>query len=388
MPNKVLFCATVDYHFKAFHLPILKWFKEKGWEVHVAASGEIELPYVDQKFNIPIQRSPFQVKNVEAYQELKAIINKNDYKIIHCHTPMGSVLTRLAAKQARKHGTKVFYTAHGFHFCKGAPIMNWMLYYPIEKVLARYTDCLITINDEDYNLAISHRFKAGEIEHVHGIGVDTEQFKPVSEELKRIRRENLGYQADDFILFYAAEFNKNKNQQFLIKVMAKIKDSIPNARLLLTGEGVLQTSCSKLATELGVDHMVEFLGYRKDIVNLLPMCDIAVASSLREGLPVNIMEAMACGLPVVATKNRGHIQLVKNNENGFIVNPEEVELFSKRLKELGTDKVLCKTLGKNSLRMVKQFSLLTVSMELHSIYSRYMLRDIDETKDQYNRAYI
>ena len=129
------------------------------------------------------------------------------------------------------------------------------------------------------------------------------------EELKRERREKLGYKDDDFLLFYAAEFNKNKNQQFLIKALAEIKDSIPNARLLLAGEGLLQDSCKKLASELGVDHMVEFLGYRNDIVNLLPMCDVAVASSLREGLPVNIMEAMACGLPVVATKNRGHIRV-------------------------------------------------------------------------------
>ncbi len=388
MVNKVLFCATVDYHFKAFHLPILKWFKEKGWEVHIAACGEMELPYVDQKYNIPILRSPLKAKNITAFQELKKVINKNDYKIIHCHTPMGGVLTRLAAKQARKNGTKVFYTAHGFHFCKGSPVMNWLLYYPIEKGLARYTDCLITINDEDYNLAKSHRFRAGEIEHVHGVGVDTSRFKPIDKEDRRERRERFGYKDDDFLMFYAAEFNKNKNQQFLIKALAKIKDSIPNARLLLAGEGLLQDSCKKLAAELGVNHMVDFLGYRNDIVTILPMCDIAVASSLREGLPVNIMEAMACGLPVVAVKNRGHIQLVKNNENGFIINSEENELFSKKLMELGTKKELCNSLGKNSVRMVKQFSLLTVSMELHSIYSRYMLRETDETKNKYNRAYI
>jgi len=388
MVNKVLFCATVDYHFKAFHLPILKWFKDKGWEVHIAASGEMELPYVDQKFNIPIQRSPFQTKNIAAFQELKEVINKNDYKIIHCHTPMGGVLTRMAAKQARKNGTKVFYTAHGFHFCKGSPVMNWLLYYPIEKGLARYTDCLITINDEDYKLANSHRFRAGEIEHVHGVGVDTSRFKPIDIEDKRERRERFGYKDDDLLMFYAAEFNKNKNQQFLIKALAKIKDSIPNARLLLAGEGLLQDSCKKLAAELGVIDKVDFLGYRNDIVNILPMCDVAVASSLREGLPVNIMEAMACGLPVVAIKNRGHIQLVKDDKNGFIVNPDDNELFSKKLKELGTNKKLCSTLGKNSIRMVKQFSLLTVSMELHSIYSQYMLRETDETKDKYNRAYI
>ncbi|MGM0874228.1 MAG: glycosyltransferase family 4 protein [Bacillota bacterium] len=388
MPNKVLFCATVDYHFKAFHLPILKWFKEKGWEVHIAASGEIVLPYVDQKYNIPIQRSPFHTKNIAAYRKLKSIIDENDYKIIHCHTPMGGVLARLAAKQARKNGTKVLYTAHGFHFCKGAPIMNWLLYYPIEKVLARYTDCLITINEEDYKLAISHRFMSREIEHVHGVGVDTERFKPMSPVEKRKKREKLGYKEKDFLLFYAAEFNKNKNQQLLIKALAEIKESIPNAKLLLAGEGALQDSCRKLAAELGVEKMVEFLGYRNDIVNLLPMCDVAVASSLREGLPVNIMEAMACGLPVVATDNRGHSQLVKSQENGFVIDSANIKLFSNKLEELGTSNELCKTFGNSSLRMVKQFALPSVSKELHSIYSRYMLRDTDETKNQYNRAYI
>ncbi|MBZ5749708.1 glycosyltransferase family 4 protein [Metabacillus rhizolycopersici] len=373
MTNKVLFCATVDYHFKAFHLPILKWFKEKGWEVHIAASGEIELPYVDQKYNIPIQRSPFQAKNVAAYQELKAIIDKNDYKIIHCHTPMGGVLTRLAAKQARKHGTKVFYTAHGFHFCKGGPIMNWLLYYPIEKVLARYTDCLITINEEDYNLAISHRFRAGEIEHVHGVGVDTERFKPIDKELKHERRKRLGYKEDDFLMFYAAEFNKNKNQQFLIKALAKIKDSIPNARLLLAGEGVLQDTCKKLASELGVDHMVEFLGYRNDIVNLLPMCDVAVASSLREGLPVNIMEAMACGLPVVATENRGHNELIVNQYNGWTVSPGNINDMAKKIILLANEQHLIKTLGDNGReRIEKTYSVNTILNEKSHLYERFM----------------
>lgn len=373
MSNKVLFCATVDYHFKAFHLPILKWFKEKGWEVHIAASGEIELPYVDQKYNIPIQRSPFQSKNVEAYQELKAIIDKNDYKIIHCHTPMGGVLTRLAAKQARKHGTKVFYTAHGFHFCKGGPTMNWLLYYPIEKVLARYTDCLITINNEDYELANSHRFRATEIEHVHGVGVDTERFKPLNIVDKRNQREKLGYNANDFLLFYAAEFNKNKNQQFLIKALAKIKDSIPNARLLLAGEGIFQDSCKKLASELGVDHMVEFLGYRNDIVNLLPMCDVAVASSLREGLPVNIMEAMACGLPVVATENRGHNELIVNQYNGWTVSPENINDMANKIILLANEQHLITTLGDNGRdRIEKTYSVNSILNENSHLYERYM----------------
>lgn len=331
MAKRVLFCATVDYHFKAFHLPYMKWFKEQGWEVDVAASGEINLPYTDKKYNIPIQRSPFHRENIHAYQQLKGIIKQNDYAIIHCHTPLGGVLARLAAGEARRKGTKVIYTAHGFHFCKGAPRINWLIYYPIEKYLSRYTDCLITINTEDYNLATKHRFKAGGVTQVNGVGVDTEQFKPVDENKKGDLKKSFGYQADDFLLFNAAEFNKNKNQQFLIQVMAHVKKKVPHAKLLLAGEGPLLETCKKLASTLGVSHMVDFLGFKKDIQQFLPMCDLAVASSFREGLPVNVMEAMACGLPVVAVDNRGHRELIRNDQTGWILADWDPVEFSKKV---------------------------------------------------------
>src|SRR5665647_3590526 len=166
-----------------------------------------------EQFDIPSQRSPCKLNNIRAYHQLKSIIDENKYEIIHCHTPMGGVLARLAARAARKQGTKVIYTAHGFHFCKGAPIINWLVYYPLEKILSRLTDCLITINEEDYALAVKQRLKAKRIERVHGVGVDTERFKPMGESHKSESRINIGYKSDDFLMFYAAEFNKNKNQQ-------------------------------------------------------------------------------------------------------------------------------------------------------------------------------
>jgi glycosyltransferase EpsD len=147
----------------------MKWFKDQGWEVHVAANGDMNLPFVDKKYNIQISRSPLSWSNHEAYNQLKTIIGENEYGIIHCHTPVGGALARLAARKSRDNGTKVIYTAHGFHFCKGAPLINWLIYYPIERWLAKYTDCLITINEEDYQLAIKHKFKAKKIEHVHGV---------------------------------------------------------------------------------------------------------------------------------------------------------------------------------------------------------------------------
>jgi glycosyltransferase EpsD len=368
MADSVLFCATVDYHFKAFHLPYMKWFKEQGWEVHVAASGEIDLPFTDVKYNVPIQRSPFNLKNVEAYNELKHIIDKNQYKIIHCHTPMGGVLARLAARTARSKGTKVIYTAHGFHFCKGAPWKNWVMYYPIEKLLSKYTDCLITINEEDFNLA-QKKFKGPLLQHVPGVGVDTAKFHPISQKEKEERKKSYGYKADDFLLFYAAEFNANKNQNMLIEALALIKDKVPNAKLLLAGEGLLMENCKELSISLGLEKQVDFLGFRKDIEEILPMCDAAVASSLREGLPVNIMEAMACELPVIASLNRGHRELVKNMENGWVINPEETQEFANKMIYLAQSPDLRNQLGINGRKkIIKTYSINQILKEKSRIY--------------------
>ncbi|NOU97327.1 glycosyltransferase [Paenibacillus sp. LMG 31456] len=372
MPKKVLFCATVDIHFKAFHLPYLKWFKEQGWEVHVASSGDLELPYTDKKYNLPIQRSPLKMENIRAYSELKAIINKNEYEIIHCHTPMGGVLARLAARQARKQGTKVIYTAHGFHFCKGVPFINWALYYPVEKLLAHYTDCLITINEEDYNLALRHGFKAKRVEQVHGVGIDNKRFGPVTAEYKMELKQKKNYRTEDFLMFYAAEFNKNKNQQFLIRALAHIKEEVPYARLLLAGKGPLFDECYELANKLGVADKVDFLGYRTDIDEILPMCDIAVASSLREGLPVNIMEAMSCGLPVIATDNRGHRELIHNDENGWIISPNDFAGMSDRIKTLASNEDLRIKLGSTGRHSIEsRYAINQVLMEKISIYASF-----------------
>ncbi|MGG0178007.1 glycosyltransferase family 4 protein [Gottfriedia acidiceleris] len=379
MKKKVLFCATVDYHFTAFHMPYIKWFKDNGWEVHIAANGENNIHYVDKKFNLPIQRSPFNFKNIKALKDLKNIIDENNYEIIHCHTPMGGILARLAARKSRVKGTtKLIYTAHGFHFCKGAPILNWLLYYPIEKFMAPLSDCLITINKEDYELS-NRSFNIKRIVHIHGVGIDTEEFKPIDELNKKIVRESFGYQPDDFLLFYAAEFNKNKNQQFLLNSLALIKDELSNVKLLLAGEGALLNECKQLANQLGISHMVDFLGFRKDIKEILPMCDVAVGSSLREGLPVNIMEAMSCGLPIIAVDNRGHRELVTNNKNGWLVKSNDSTGFSNAIKDLAERKGLKERLGSNSRKIIlRKYSIDKVILEKSEVYKSYM-KEMEDT---------
>ncbi|WP_219375266.1 glycosyltransferase family 4 protein [Bacillus mycoides] len=376
--KKVLFCATVDYHFKAFHLPYLKWFADQGWEVHVAANGNIHLPYVTQKYNIPLQRSPISVQNFHAYKKLKSIIHQNKYNIIHCHTPMGGAIARLAARKVRREGIKVIYTAHGFHFCKGSSFINWLLYYPIERILATTTDCLITINQEDYSLAVKHRFQAGNIKLVHGVGVDIERYIPVNESEKEQLRHKNGYNSKDFLMFYAAEFNKNKNQSFLIQSLAQLKNEVPHAKLLLAGEGPLMKECKNIAAQLGVSSMVHFLGYRNDIALLLQMCDLAVASSYREGLPVNIMEAMACGLPVIATDNRGHRELIIHNKNGWIIDREDIKTMSERINSISKNAKLQAQFGQCGRTIItNKYSVNEVLKEKQEIYTTYM----DEMED-------
>jgi glycosyltransferase EpsD len=253
-----------------------------------------------------------------------------------------------------------------------------MLYYPIEKRLSRLTDCLITINDEDYRLAVNKGFQAKRIVHVHGVGVNTAHYKPVKKIEKWRLRQELDYRTDDFLLFYAAEFNKNKNHQLLLHALASIKEQVPHARLLLAGKGPLLEACRELAGRLGIGSMVHFLGYRSDIDRLLPMCDVAVASSLREGLPVNIMEAMACGLPIVATQNRGHSELVADGQNGFVLAPDQVKAFAGRLLALSKSEELRNRMGAESADIVKKYSLSQVARELNDIYKPLMEQPHDE----------
>jgi glycosyltransferase EpsD len=373
MKKKVLFVATVDRgHILKFHIPYLQYFKEKGFEVHVACAGDADIPFCDQRHKLPFQQSPFKFSNIQAYLGLKKIIDANDYSLIHCHTPMGAVIGRLAARAARKKGTKVLYTAHGFHFFKGASVLNWLIYYPVEKLLSLYTDCLITINQEDYQNALKKHFFAKSIRLVKGVGVDLTKFSPSTTLEKRELRKEYQFDDDQFLIMYTADLNHNKHQDLLIHSMSSLKKTIPNIKLLLAGEGPLLDDYRKLVQELDLNEVVHFLGFRKDIQNLLKISDIAVSASRREGLPVNIMEAMAAGLPLVVTDSRGNRDMVQNGENGFVVGIDDVSGFSESVQKLYDSKQLREAFGARNLDMVKQYSLDSIVNNMAEIYSDYI----------------
>ena len=194
---KVLFVATVRSHIGQFHMPFIRELVRRGCRVEAAFKDNsadkpgLDLSGIAHTYEVPFSRSPYSVDNLKAYQVLKKIIDEGRYDAIHCHTPMGAVVTRLAARDARKRGTKVIYTAHGFHFYNGAARKNWLLFYPVEKALAKDTDCLITINSEDYNTAKARQFAAGRLELVNGVGVDLSDFQPVTREQKLALRRAL-----------------------------------------------------------------------------------------------------------------------------------------------------------------------------------------------------
>lgn len=330
--KKVLFTATVDSHILHFHLPYLKMFKDEGYEVHVATNGQEEIPYCDKKHVVSFERSPFKLNNLKAIKNLKKIIEEENFDIIHCHTPMGSVVTRLAARKSRKNGTRVIYTAHGFHFYKGAPKINWLLFYPIEKWLSRYTDTLITINEEDYNLA-KKKFHSRQIELVHGVGVDPEKFNfEMSDEEKNKLREEIGIAKDDFVMICVGELNENKNQIMQIEAMRELVKENKNIKLILVGEGEKREFLEQKIEEYSLQDNVKLLGYRTDIPQLLKISNLTLSTSKREGLPVNIIEALTVGIPVIVTNCRGNRDLVKDGVNGYVVGIDDVQEFARNIK--------------------------------------------------------
>lgn len=369
--EKILFTATVDSHILKFHIPFIKWFRDNGYEVHVASNGESKIPYVNKKFNVPFQRSPFKTINYKAYKELKRILSLNKYKIIHCHTPVGSVLTRIAARNERKFDTKVLYTAHGFHFYEGGPLKNWLIFYPIEKWLSKYTDCLITINSEDYNLAIK-KFNIKSIYLVNGVGIDLKKFKPQTNDIKSSLRNKYGFNDNQFILIYVGELSYRKHQDMLINTLPLLKNDIPNLKLLLVGNGDYLKRYKQLVKKLDLNECVEFLGYRNDINNLMLLSDIAVSTSRQEGLPVNIMEAMASGLPVVVTNCRGNKDMIINGKNGFVIQNDDLKELSSAIKKLYNASDLSESFKVNNITNVQQYSVEKILKDMEKIYSNFL----------------
>lgn len=374
MKKKVLFVATVvKTHIMQFHIPYLKLFQEAGWETAVASRNDYEdptdcvIPYCDTYYDIPFERMPWKPRNLQAYRMLKEIIDREHYDIIHCHTPVGALIARLAALDARKQGTRVIYTAHGFHFFTGAPLQYWLLFYPPERILAPVTDVLITINREDYARA-QKRLPAKRIAYVPGVGIDTGKFRnlPIDRDAKR---RELGFGNEDFLILTVAEMTPNKNHITVLKALAALKDreEYTHMHYLIVGRGEMWVSLEKSAAEMGISDHVHFLGYRGDAPELYRCCDLFAFMSFREGLSVALMEAMSSAMPIVCTKIRGNTDLIEDGVSGLFCE-NTPEALAQMLVKVFSDPEGRRKLGQAAAEKAILFDESTIHTQMKAIY--------------------
>ena len=374
---KILYTATVLSHICQFHLPHMKALQERGWEVHAAAHDNLavknglKLKYCDRFIEIPFDRSPKSPSNLKAYKQLKKLLGEEHYDVILCNTPMGGVVTRLAARKARKQGTKVVYMAHGFHFCKGSSKKSWMVYYPIEKRMAKLCDLIITVNEEDYALAKEKFGKRTQIAHIHGVGVDENRYHPATPEEQLAMRDAEGLTKDDFVILCTGELNENKNQSTLIRAAAMLKDKLPNLRVLLAGNGPKEQELRELIADLGLEENVKLLGYRTDLERITPAVDLVVSCSLREGMPLYMIEAMLCKKPVVASHNRGHDVLVKDGVTGALLDPMDHIGFAGAIDKLAGDRGIMTSWGCSGCEKAQDYKVSFVSNEIIKLLTEY-----------------
>ena len=367
---KILYTATVASHICQFHLPHMQHLQEQGWEVHVAAHDNLavknglQLKYCDKFIETPFSRSPKSPDNLKAYKQLKKLLSEEHYDVILCNTPMGGIVTRLAAKKTRKQGTKVIYMAHGFHFYKGSSKKAWLVFYPIEKYMAKKCDLLITINKEDYALAQEKFSKRTQVAHIHGVGVDEKRYHPATPEEQLAMRKAEGLSKDDFVILCTGELNENKNQKTLISAAAQLKDKIPNLKVLLAGNGPKEQELREQIQAEGLESIVKLLGYRTDLEKVVPAVDLVVSCSHREGMPLNIIEAMLCQKPVVASHNRGHDELIEEGRNGFLVQAAHQAAFAEKIYTVYENPTLKTELGENGKGLAAAYSVSWVKQEL------------------------
>ena len=370
--KKILYVATVvKMHIMEFHIPYLKMLKEMGWETAVAARNDYDIsedcviPYCDTYYNVPFERSPVRTGNIKAYKTLKKIIDEGKFDIVHCHTPVGAMIARIAARGSRRTGTNVIYTAHGFHFFKGAPLINWLLYYPVEWICAWMTDTLITINKEDYALAIK-RMHAKKIEYVPGVGIDLKKFSSVVLDSKK-KRETLGIKKDGCVLLSVGELNENKNHSVVIRAIAKLNN--PNIYYVICGQGKLINAHKKLAKDLGISSNVILTGYRTDVEEFYKMADIYVLPSLREGLNVSLMEAMTSGLPIICGRIRGNTDLIAEDKSGgILVTSDKEEEYIQAIESIVNNRIKGIEMGATNQRKMQEFSTDVVVKRVIEMY--------------------
>ena len=384
--SKILFISNISNRITTFvkasiaaaHSLDLDFYQAANWnDAEPMQIDKDEKEYNIKIKNVPISRNPLSKANLIAYKELVGFIKKENIDYIHCNTPTGGILGRLAGKKCKV--KKVIYQAHGFHFYKGAPKKNWLAYYPVEKWLAHHTDALITINSEDFELAKTKLKlrRNGKVYYVPGVGIDTTQYA-LSAKAREEKRIELKLAENDVALISMGDLIERKNYDTAIRAIAEANN--PALQYFICGKGPEEENLKALAECLGVSEQIHFLGFRSDIKELLAAVDIFLFTTKQEGLPRSMMEAMASGLPCVASKIRGNTDLLEGTDGGYLCETIDVSAYAEALNHLANDKILREAMGRNNLITIQKFSIETVNEEIRKVYES----ELSEIGGRYN----
>lgn len=381
--KKVLIVASVISFIEWFNKENVDFLREDmNCEVHIACNldymndtaVERTNEYIEKiksqgiiLHNIAFARSPLKKENINAYKQLKKIIEQNNFDLIHCHTPAASMLTRLAAKKQRKNGAVVMYSCHGFHFHNCAPKKNWLIYYPIEKFLSRLCDYIVTINKEDFNRAKT--FHCKNVRYIPSVGVDINTIRALEVD-KAKKREEIGVPADKILIVSAGELIERKNHEVIIRALGKTQNK--DIYYAIAGKGPLKDYLSQLATDVGVADRVVFLGFRTDIFELYHTADISAFPSKIEGLGLAGIEAMAAGIPLVSSNVHGILDYVIDGETGFAVAPNDVDGFAHAIKKLAESSELREQMKESCIKAVEPFEISNALNVMWDIYKEIL----------------
>lgn len=362
----MLYVASSFGHLAAFHQPYFAWLAAQGYEVHAAAGGEMRpLQGVSRMISLPFEKSMFSPENLRAARQLRRLVREESYCLMSLHTALAAFFARLAVAGMGKRRPVVMNTSHGYLFDANTALLKRLLLLSAERMTAQQTDWLLTMNWQDE--AIARRYHLGKrLVQTPGMGIDLARFTPPTPAEKARLRQDFGFAADTRVLVYAGEFSVRKHQETLIRGMQWLPQQVV---LLLPGSGALLEECKALAAQLGVATRVHFPGFVQDMERYYRAADLCVSSSRIEGLPFNIMEAMACGLPVVASDIKGHQDLVRTGENGLLFPFDDAEAFAAAVQQLA-DAQARRRMGEKSAEIVQQYGLPRVFPILTACYQK------------------
>lgn len=375
--KKALLIAPAASVLRSFCDKNIKCLQKLGYEVYLAANfedcdakkqvqydefvkkcGQEEITVFEIKF---YRRSLF--KNFKSIQTLRKLIVDKEFDLIHCHTDTGGLITALALPRRGK--ARRIYTPHGISFYKGGSIFRWLAFYPVEKWICSKMDCVLAINGEEYEIINS--WKNNETLFVHGVGVDTDHFERLSIDRNQ-KRSEFNINPEDFMIMCVGELCKNKNHRVIIKAISMINRQ--DIQCIICGVGELKDELQKMIDDHGLSERIMLTGYRTDVAELLSAADLFAFPSFHEGLPVSVMEAMSAGLPVVCSEIRGNVDLIRNEEGGFLCAPSNAEQFKNAIEKLIDDVDLRSKMSAVNKEKVRAYDISEVEKEIHRIYTQ------------------